>query len=77
MPAVGKRFLGAQGAFVAVVQGVAARQSDFAGESRPAEGYIGYTYHHLPKFPRNTDAMPASFAARMAFSNFWIRWLLK
>ena len=43
---------------------------DFVGESRPAGEYIGYTYLHLPKFPKNTDAIPASFAARMAFSNF-------
>ena len=40
---------------------------DFSGESRPVEEYSGYTYIHLPK---SADAMPASFAARMAFSSF-------
>ena len=49
----------------------------YAGESHPVEGYSGYTRDHLPVLLKNTEAIPASFAARMAFSNFWMRWLLK
>ena len=46
---------------------------DFVGESRPAGEYSGYTYDHLPNCPKNTDAIPASFAARIAFSSLRIR----
>ena len=50
---------------------------DFYGGYRPAGEYNGYTYIHLPNCPKNTDAIPASFAARIAFSSLWIRWLLR
>ncbi len=47
-----------------------ARRPDSADGNRPAGEYIGYTYIHLPKLPKNVDAIPASFAARIAFSSF-------
>ena len=50
-------------------QGVVIPPPDFVDESRPAGEYIDYTWYHLPVFPKNTEAMLASFAARMAFSN--------
>ena len=43
---------------------------------RRAEGYIGYTWIHLPvrdcsaPLPKNAEAIFAIFAARMAFSSF-------
>ena len=43
---------------------------DYADSCRPAGEYIGYTCNHLPIVPKNAEAIPASFAARMAFSNF-------
>ena len=43
---------------------------DFCGGCRPAGEYNGYTYIHLPVLPKKVDAIPASFAARMAFSSF-------
>lgn len=48
----------------------------FAGSCRPAGGYNGYTWFHLPDkngmppCPRREDASLAIFAARMAFSSF-------
>ena len=50
----------------------------FSDKFRLAEGYIGYTFDHLPAcvripLPRMDDAIFASFAARMAFSNLLIR----
>lgn len=50
-------------------QGVVIPPPDFVDENRPAGEYIDYTWYHLPVFPKNTEAMLASFAARMAFSN--------
>ena len=47
--------------------------------SRHAGGYSGYTCAHLPVRKDNApllkaeDAKFASFAARMAFSSFWMR----
>lgn len=49
------------------------------GTSHPAAEYIGYTQYHLPglnwkpELLKNTEAMFAIFAARMAFSSFEIR----
>ena len=42
----------------------------FSGRSRPAGEYSGYTLYHLPAFPKNVEAIPASLAARIAFSSF-------
>lgn len=50
-------------------QGAVIPLPDFVDASRPAGEYIDYTWYHLPVFPKNTEAMLASFAARMAFSN--------
>ena len=52
------------------VQVVAHLLYGFVYKNRLAGVHSGYTYHHLPVFPKNTDAIPASFAARIAFSNF-------
>ena len=47
-----------------------------SGKNRLFVGYIGYTWNHLPvkkgraPLPSIADAAFASFAARMAFSNF-------
>ena len=66
---------------VAVCEGVAQAGacllSDSVCASRPAGGYIGYTYNHLPNCPKNIDAIPASLAARIAFSSLRIRCGLK
>ena len=49
------------------------------GGNRPAGEYTDCTCHHLPmgncrpELLRNREAIPASFAARMAFSSFAIR----
>ena len=45
-------------------------QSGFSDGYRPVGEYSDYTWNHLPELPKNKDAMLASFAARMAFSNF-------
>ena len=50
---------------------------DCVDATRPVAEYSGYTYHHLPDCPKNTVAMLASLAARIAFSNLRIRWELK
>lgn len=55
------------------------RAYGFGDKIRPVVGYNGYTQTHLPmldrnpELPRKTDAILASFAARMAFSSFAIR----
>ena len=50
------------------------------GKSRLIGECSGYTLHHLPKnkeeLPRKLVATPASFAARIARSNLWMRLLL-
>ena len=52
---------------------------NYGGMTRPAVGYNGYTYFHLPEsneMPEPdsaVDAMPAIFAARIARSSFVIR----
>ena len=46
----------------------------FCEMCRPVGEYNGCTPNHLPK---NVVAMPASLAARIAFSSFPIRWLLR
>ena len=75
---VGKTaFPGAVEACEAVQRGEPALLSDFACKTRPAGEYIGYTYHHLPNCPKNIDAIPANFAARIAFSSLRIRCGLK
>ena len=50
----------------------------FSDRYRLAEVYIGYTCDHLPAcvripLPSREVAIPASFAARMAFSSFTMR----
>lgn len=53
--------------------------SGFGDKNHPVAEYNGYTISHLPKldrspeFPRKTDAILASFAARIAFSSFVMR----
>ena len=47
-------------------------QSDFSDGNRLAGEYSDYTWDHLPELPKNVEAMFANFAARMAFSSFWI-----
>lgn len=75
---VGKTaFPGAVGACEAVKTGEPVLRSDFVCKTRPAEEYSGYTLCHLPNCPNNTDAIPANFAARIAFSSLRIRCGLK
>ena len=52
---------------------VADRLPCFFGENHLAEEYSGCTWYHLPELFKNRDAIPASLAARMALSSFWIR----
>ncbi len=52
----------------------------FVEMNRPAGEHIDYTKDHLPEnspeFPKNAEARPASFVARIAFSSLEIRsWL--
>ena len=58
---------------VAAVQALAdaAPACGCAGRSHLVVGYNDYTYFHLPKgdAPKNTEAMPAIFAARIARSS--------
>ena len=63
----------------ALVLAVPVRRRGCAGMSRPAAGYIGYTWYHLPDgdLPVKIPAMEAIFAARIARSSLPIREELK
>ena len=56
-----------------------APEPGYGDKSRPAAGYSGYTWFHLPSKdwipcePRTEDATLAIRAARIAFSSFAIR----